>query len=174
MIQEYELLPSPNKIAFTTDRVPPSQYEVAGNSTDHFHAADRARANHTGTQVMATISDIPVLISDIWTPTLVEVTNLDSSTAFEGQYIRVGSIVTCSGKVTVDATAGAATELGISLPVASNFAAVEDCCGVGAFTAVQESAGITADIANDRAAMRWLAVDIATQEVTFTFTYRIL
>lgn len=29
----------------------------AGDSTSHYHASDRARANHTGTQLLATISD---------------------------------------------------------------------------------------------------------------------
>ena len=30
----------------------------AGDSTLHYHAADRARANHSGTQLLATISDV--------------------------------------------------------------------------------------------------------------------
>ena len=175
MIQEYDLLPSPNKVAFTTDRVPPSQYEVAGNSTDHFHAADRARANHTGTQVMATISDLPVLASDVYTATLTGVTNIDWVTSLQGQYIRVGSIVTVSGKGTIDPTGAGASEVGIALPVASNIGAVEDCCGVAAWTGIaQESAGITGDITNNRAAIRWVATDITSQEVTFTFTYEII
>ena len=174
MIQEYDLLPSPNKIAFTTDRVPPSQYEVAGNSTDHFHAADRARANHTGTQVMATISDLPVLVSGTYTATLTGVTNIDSVTSFQGQYIRVGAIVTVSGKGTIDPTAAAATEVGIDLPVASNIGAVEDCCGVGFCTAVQQGGGITGDITNNRAALRFLANDTTSQEWSFTFTYEII
>lgn len=173
-IREYVILPSPDNIAYSTFRVSPVDYSIAGDATDHFHSSDRARANHTGTQVMATISDLPTLAAGTYTPTLTNVTNLDSSTPFEAQYMRVGATVTVSGKVTVDATAGAATELGISLPIASNFGAVEDCCGVGAFTAVQESVGITGDITNDRAAMRWLAVTLTSQEVTFTFTYQII
>src|SRR5688500_4743620 len=68
----------------------------AGDSTSHFHATDRARANHTGTQLMSTISDLPVLTSGTYTPTLTNTTNLDGSTAYECQYLRVGNTVTVS------------------------------------------------------------------------------
>lgn len=34
-----------------------------GDSTSHFHATDRARANHTGTQTLATISDAGTMAS---------------------------------------------------------------------------------------------------------------
>lgn len=173
--REYDLIDSPNKIAFATDRVPATQYEVAGNNTAHFHTADRARANHTGTQVMATISDLPVLASGNYTATLTGVTNIDSVTSFEGQYIRVGSIVTVSGKGTIDPTAAAASEVGIALPIASNIGAVEDCCGVAAWTGIaQETAGIRGDATNNRAAMVWIATDTTAQEVTFTFTYQLI
>jgi hypothetical protein len=35
----------------------------AGDSTLHYHAADRARANHSGTQLLATISDAGTIAS---------------------------------------------------------------------------------------------------------------
>ena len=173
-VREYEVLASPYNIANQSHRVNPTQYTVAGNNIEHIHSSDRARANHTGTQLMSTISDLPTLTAGIYTPTLTNVTNLDGSTAFEAQYIRVGATVTVSGKVTVDPTAAAATELGISLPVASNFGAVEDLGGVAFCTAVQQGGGITADIANDRAALRFLANNTASQEMCFVFTYQII
>jgi len=37
----------------------------AGDSTLHYHAADRARANHTGTQVLSTISDVTATATEI-------------------------------------------------------------------------------------------------------------
>lgn len=118
---------------------------------------------------------VATLAAGTYTPTLTNVTNLTSSTAYQCQYLRVGATVTVSGKVDVDATAGAATELGISLPVASNFGAVEDCAGTGCWVAVQESAAIKADTTNDRAAMVWLAVDTtAGREVYFSFSYQVI
>lgn len=114
------------------------------------------------------------LASGTYTPTLTNVTNLDGSTAYEAQYIRIGNTVTVSGKVDVDATAGAATELGISLPIASNFGAEEDCAGVGAMKAVQESTAIVADATNNRASMQWLAVSTSSQTISFTFTFQVI
>ena len=109
-----------------------------------------------------------------WTPTLFNVTNLDGSTAYQGQYMRVGATVTCSGKVDVDPTAAAATELGISLPVASNFGADEDCAGTAYNQAATEGGGISADITNDRAALKWVAVGTANRTLYFTFTYQVI
>ncbi len=107
-----------------------------------------------------------------YTPTLTNVTNLAASTAYQCQYLQIGNTILVSGKVDVDPTAAAATELGISLPVASNFGATEDCAGTGAWLAVQQSAAILADTANDRASMQWLASDLANRSVYFSFAYQ--
>lgn len=116
------------------------------------------------------------LASGVYTPTLTNVANLAASTAFQCQYLQVGSVVTVSGKVAVDPTlAATATELGISLPVASNFGAAEDCGGVAFATGIAgQGAGIIGDAANDRASMNWVAGDISNQNMSFCFSYRIL
>lgn len=90
-----------------------------------------ARANHTGTQTMSTISDLPVLDSGTFTPTLTNTTNITGSTAYGAQYMRVGSVVTVSGKVDIDPTTTATvSELRMTIPVASSFAADQNCAGV--------------------------------------------
>jgi hypothetical protein len=118
---------------------------------------------------------IQTLASGVYTPTLTNSVNVAASTAYECQYMRVGSTVTVSGKADVDPTAAADTQLGISLPIASNFGAIEDCSGVtAAFAVAGQSGVIQADTANDRAIMRWLAVNLANQNMFFTFTYQII
>lgn len=110
-----------------------------------------------------------------YTPTLTNVTNVAASTAYQAQYLRVGATVTVSGRVDVDPTATGACELGITIPIASNFGAVEDCAGTGCMVAIaQESAGILADITNDRVSMQWVATDITNQAMYFTFTYQVI
>ncbi len=111
-----------------------------------------------------------------YTPTLTNVTNLDASTAYECQYVRVGTIVMVSGLVDVDPTTGGgtATELGVSLPVASTFGATEDCGGVATASGVQESAAIVADAANNRAKIVWVTSQTANTPMSFTFTYAII
>lgn len=149
----------------------------AGDSTLHYHSADRARANHTGTQTMATISDLPTLASGTYTPTLTNTTNLSASTAYSCQYLRVGSVVTVSGRVDVDPTAAATlTTLGISLPISSNFANSNELGGTAATAdnITEVAAGIFADSTNDRATMQWVTTNTSNHNMFFTFTYRII
>ena len=115
------------------------------------------------------------LQADVYTPTLTNVANVAASTAYECQYFRVGDNVTVSGKADVDPTAAASTQLGISLPIASNIGAAEDCAGVAAApTIAGQSAAILGDATNNRAQMEWIAVDITNQPMYFTFTYAII
>ena len=111
-----------------------------------------------------------------YTPTLTNVANLDASTAYLCHYLRVGNTVIVSGHVGVNPTTAAlSTELGITLPIASNLGATTDCNGNAASTtSARQSAGVYGDIANDRAAMVWLPTDIVDHSIHFTFTYRII
>lgn len=115
-------------------------------------------------------------VASKWTPTLTNVANLDGSTAFESLYIRLGSIVVVAGRVSVDPTAGAAaTTLAISLPVASNFGAVEDAAGVAfAYAIAGQGAAIEADAANDRLLMKWISGDTTNQPMGFIAAYEVI
>ncbi len=123
-----------------------------------------------------TTANISGLAASTYTPTLTGVANVAASTAFACQYLRVGSVVTVSGKLDVDPTAGATqTQLGISLPVASNFGAAEQCGGTAFAPTPTYSGGIYADAANDRAQLDFTTVvDAANRSWTFSFTYLIV
>lgn len=112
--------------------------------------------------------------SDLYTPTLTNVTNLDDSAAFQCQYVRVGDLVTVSGKFTANPTAAAATELGMSLPIPSNLTAEEQVAGTAFCPGIQQGAAIQADATNNRASVQWLANDTANRAFIFSFTYRII
>lgn len=121
------------------------------------------------------------IFSGTYTPTLTNINRVDiaGSTAFACQYMRVGNVVTVSGKVNIAVTSTGLTQLNMTLPVASNFSAEENCAGVaqvyysgGAFS---EVAGIMADITNDRAQIFYDGnVTGAAQSFFFTYTYRII
>ena len=137
-----------------------------GATGERYHLTAAQHTNLTGAGTIT---------SGTYTPTLTGVTNVAASTAYQCQYLRVGATVHVSGKVDVDPTAAAATELGISLPVASNFGATEDCAGVGMMPAVsREATAVLADTTNDRASMQWVATDTANRSVYFTFTYQVI
>lgn len=113
----------------------------------------------------------------VYTPTLTNGTNVAGSAAYECQYLRVGNTVTVSGKLDVDPTAAGPTytEIGISLPIASNIGAVEDCCGTAnGYAITSESAVIMGDAANNRATMAWNTVNLSNHGMHFEFTYQVI
>ena len=109
----------------------------------------------------------------VWTPTLSNTTNIDASTAFEGQYLRVGSTVLCGVRVEVDATAAANTVLGISLPIASNFGANSDCSGTGN-RAAGGSGEVRANTTSDIAEFAYTATTTANAAYYLVFAYQVI
>lgn len=68
--------------------------------------------------------------SGTYTPTLTNSANVTGSTAYIAQYIRVGNVVHVTGKVDIDPTATlTATEVRISLPIATAFVSDANLCG---------------------------------------------
>lgn len=123
----------------------------------------------------AEATTVSTLTSGTYTPTLTNTTNVAASTAYQCQYLRVGSVVTVSGRVDVDPTAAGSTVLGISLPIASNIAITANCCGAAASSQIAgQSAAIRGSVVNDTAVMVWNTVDITNQDMYFTFTYVII
>jgi hypothetical protein len=118
-------------------------------------------------------------VSGTYTPTLTSVTNVAATTSDVFQYMRVGSVVTVSGQISVDPTSnGNAVEVGISLPIASDFSSLTQCSGTAhGFDGSDNgrSAGITADTTNNRAALGWVEVNGAANNLwTVHFTYLIV
>ena len=117
------------------------------------------------------------LAAGTYTPTLTNVVNVADSTAYACQYMRVGNVVTVSGRVDIDPTSAAptATELGISLPVASALTAGTQLAGTAWSLNVSSQGGpVLADTVNDRASYQYLAKSVANAANFFTFTYQIL
>ena len=125
---------------------------------------------------LATTAQIPTTDSGVYTPTLTNVANLDASTAYECQYMRIGSTVTVSGRVDIDPTLTAtSTQLGISLPIASNLGATEDCAGTAFASGIAgQGAAILGDAANNRAQLQFISTDLTNQAMYFSFTYQVI
>lgn len=172
---------------------------VAGNTT-----ADVAAIQGTANQVLiqnsggtgvsfgqvnlassaAVIGTLPVgnggtgltAVDGTYTPTLNGVSNVAASTAYVTGWYRVGSMVTVFGKIDIDATlaASTATELGVSLPIASNMTGEEDLGGNAISDSVASlSARIKADPTNDRAAIVFKALSLTNDSYSFEFSYQV-
>lgn len=114
------------------------------------------------------------LASGTYTPGLTNVTNVAASTAYACQWIRVGNVVTVSGKVDIDVTGVGATELGLALPIASAMTVEENLGGDAVSAAAASlSAAVRADATNDRAAIVFTATSLTNDSYFFTFTYLI-
>jgi len=116
------------------------------------------------------------LASGTYTPTCTGVTNVDSTSGQNCQYIRVGTIVTVSGAVVIDPTATGATVIRMTLPIASNFTTPQQANGVT--TNTDTSAGgdgvIVSDATNNEAELTFIATSSTSGTQYFTYSYQIL
>ncbi len=157
--------------------VDPKVHEMARNVYDNlFHLKDRVeKIESKSTEAAAAPSSAQAPSSGNYTPLLSNVLNLSASQAFECQYLRVGNVVTVSGRVSIDPTAAGPTQLSISLPISSNFQKLEQCAGAAAAPSVAgQSASIQASTGSNNALLQWVAVDTSSQNMFFTFTYSVL
>lgn len=114
-----------------------------------------------------------------WTPTLTADANVDGTpTSLHATYTRIGNIVTCYVTVSVDPTIIATqTEVGITLPVASNFTDSNDLSGAGAGSTGNGQATFVlanANTASDRATLIFQSGSTSASIVTLTFQYSVL
>lgn len=131
----------------------------------------------TTRQMLTVISGIPSWVSPsgAWVPTLTDITNTSSRTAYTCQYTRIGDVVTFSGKFDVTPSGAGATSFRMTLPVASNFAFENNAGGVAAAGQVAGlSARIYADVTNDELIIEWVAVDTSSRSWSFSGSYRVI
>lgn len=123
----------------------------------------------------AFIDALPTLSSGAYLPTLTNVSNLDASTTYPAQYLRVGDAVNVTGRVDVDPTTGSTfTDLGISLPIASNLFD-NQLAGVGGSNAIPGSSAIVyPDTVNNRAVLSFYAPSTSSYAIYYSYTYRVV
>jgi lysophospholipase L1-like esterase len=117
--------------------------------------------------------------SGSWSPTLTADANVDGTpTALHATYTRLGNIVTCYVTVSVDPTLiTTQTEVGIPLPVASNFTNANDVSGAGAGSVGNGLAAfvqVSANTTSDRATLIFQSGSTSASIVTLSFQYTIL
>jgi len=116
------------------------------------------------------------IASGTYTPTLTNVTNVAASTARLCTWTRVGNSVEVRGQIDIDLTTTLlASEIGVSLPIASAFTTAYQCGGSAAAVAFQANWAIQADATNDRAKFSATGISSVTNDTyTFNFGYEIV
>jgi hypothetical protein len=111
-----------------------------------------------------------------YTPAITNQINVNSSAGGVCQWIRVGNVVTVSGKVAIDHSSVSLFRIGVSLPIASAIDYIGQLAGaVSAMIVGGASSGVVrADVANDRAEMTCFPFDNTDTDWFFTFTYLIV
>lgn len=129
-----------------------------------------------GRMSAADFTKLAAVKSGTFTPTLTNVANVSSSTAFDVQYLRVDNTVTASGRVDIAPTAaGVDTQLRMTLPVASALTGGAQLGGAAFCTGVaSQGAGIIADPVTDQALFRFVASASGSAPFMFSFTYRVI
>jgi hypothetical protein len=137
--------------------------------------------NNSGLQIARTSVTSPAtedgnVFSGTYTPTLTNLTNIDSTTAFGCQYIRVGNFVTVSGAVAVGPTASGFVDFRMSLPVGSNIAGGSNLGGtcVAQSTVAMFAGSIAGDASTDTATFRIVQTGTLELNYYFTFSYRVI
>lgn len=114
------------------------------------------------------------LASGTYTPTFTNVVNVDASTSFVWNYMRVGSVVTISGRINVDATtANTGTQVRFTLPIASNFGSTDQMGGVMATNVNAGYGYIHCDTVNDQGLFDFTPTSNVNLSYNFTCTYLI-
>lgn len=111
--------------------------------------------------------------SGLYTPTLTNLTNIDTSSASPWRWTKIGNVMTVSGRMAVDPTAAGALELKASLPIESYLPATHSLSGIaGPVYAVADDAGfIEADTVNRLAVIQMIATATTVIATTVQFTY---
>lgn len=114
--------------------------------------------------------------SGVYTPVLAGVANVAASVAYQCTYQRNGRIVSVAGLLEVDPTAAAptVTQLGISLPIASNLANSFELAGTATGSVQGENYLITGDVTNNKAELFFSAASAVNRTVAFNFQYLIV
>ncbi len=118
----------------------------------------------------------PAYSSGTYTPTATSITNIASSTSRKSNWSKVGNIVTVAGTVTLTTSGNGSTELGLSLPVPSNFGTTYEASGNAiAITSAGHSAVIYSNVANDYVVLLFdHSGSTSSDNFRYTYSYEIL
>jgi hypothetical protein len=115
----------------------------------------------------------PAYSSGTYTPSVTNMVNIASTTTIKSNWSRVGNIVTVAGYVSVTTSGNGLAQLGLSLPVASNFTTRYE--GSGTLTTTKHFGEIYSHVSNDNVVLEFQhSGSTGADEFRYVFVYEIL
>lgn len=145
---------------------------LAAQTADTFLGGDGTDVTtRTAAQVLTSLN----ILQSTYTPTTTNVANVAASSALTAVYGRIATFVVVAGYVEIDPTAAASTltQMGLTIPVSSNFGGTTDLSGV-AISYQNRTAAIQADATNDRAQFEFESTSTANTAYRYIFAYRVI
>lgn len=165
------------QFAFTSD-IPASAVKATGaeinTGTDD---AKFVTAKAITDSNVAFLADIPAnVVSGTYTPTATNITNITSSTPNNSSYQQIGNIITVFGSITITNTLAVASQVDMSLPVASNLANATELNGTGTMDSTASvNLYIKGEVTNDRASIYFTSAGVGqTSTIYYSFQYKII
>lgn len=114
------------------------------------------------------------ITSGIYLPTAANVSNTSAITIDTAQFMRVGNVVTVSGRIAFTNTLNSPSQISITLPVATVVSSVRNVAGVGNENTAMKSAIIRGRTGTNDALLEVDGLNSSTYTIYYTYTYRIL
>jgi hypothetical protein len=165
------------QIAFTVKTDQSVVAGLAANGQLGVDASGRVYGTALHNNAAGVAGSTQFIASGTYTPTITPGANVAASLAYVHSWIRIGSVVHVAGKVDITPTAANAdTQLGVSLPIASNFGSSELLAGCGAAPLANpmQSAAIIGDVANHRALVEWRTTESVNRGYWYQFSYLVV
>lgn len=121
----------------------------------------------------SSVSELPVIQSGTYTPTITINSNVTTATPRVSQYLRVHNVVTVSGIVDIEAAAIGTASINISIPISSTFNADEEAAGTAANNSAASNAIPIIAGATDNVIMAYQATTTNQEAFVYHFTYLI-
>lgn len=132
------------------------------------------RSGGTSTQALMADGSVQTLTSGIYLPTAANVSNTSAITIDTAQFMRVGNVVTVSGRIAFTNTLNSPSQISITLPVATIVSSVRNVAGVGNENIAMKSAIIRGRTGTNDALLEVDGLNSSTYTIYYTYTYRIL
>jgi len=133
---------------------------------------------HNPTGATTLNSSSPSFYSGTYTPTFTAVNAIAANTMYAMQYMRVGSVVTVSGKVDITPTGAATVSFNITVPVAAaNFTNNQQAAGAGTFENGVNAyivVRMTGDVGTSAMRVAFIAPSNTAGTIFLTFTYQVV